>query len=71
MALEANQTTVRLGYANYPAMDAYEMPVAVLVLDARGVEFLIENLPYDDGMTKDLIKLRERAKEELWTREAS
>lgn len=51
-----------------PVMYDSTEQVAILVLDARGLDFLIEELPHDDGMTRDLITLREKAKESLWAR---
>ena len=59
---------IRVADRPLPAMNAYDTPVAVLILDASGLNFLIHNLPETDGMTTDLLKLRERAKEELWGR---
>jgi len=41
-----------------------------LGLGAASLEFLIRHLPPDDGFTKGLVRLREAAKEELWSREA-
>lgn len=72
MALDADNTgEIAINGKRLPTMGAYAMPVAVIVLDAGGVDFLIESLPHDDGMTRDLVKLRERAKDTLWIHEAS
>ena len=43
--------------------------LCVLGLDATSLEFLIDHLPREDGFTKGLRELRDRAKDELWARE--
>ena len=43
-----------------------ERDVARFDMDASTLDFIIDNLPTDDGITKQLVKLRESAKEFLW-----
>lgn len=47
-----------------------DAPVAVLVLDARGLDWLIEHLPSNDQVTARLHNLRTLAKNGLWERSA-
>ena len=46
-------------------------PVVALELNAEGLEFLISQLPPDDGYTQRLEYIRELARFKVWDREAS
>jgi hypothetical protein len=61
--------TITVAGHSLPLMYAYGRGVAVVELDAPALDFLLSYLPHDDGFTKDLEKLRERAKDELWSRQ--
>jgi hypothetical protein len=45
-------------------------PVALIAIDARGLDFLIEELPRTDDFTRELTTLREKARAALWERAA-
>lgn len=45
--------------------------VAAIHCDAGMLDFIIENLPANDVVTEDLGKLRDAAKDILWTKESS
>ncbi len=64
---EVNNSSMMVGNRRLPTMGAYGQAVAVVVLDASALNFLVNRLPAEDGMTKDLEKLRERAKDALWS----
>lgn len=45
-------------------------PLIALALNPELIEFLIEELPHNDGFTKELVALRDRMKDLLWERVA-
>lgn len=43
-----------------------DLPVGVIVVSAGVLDWIIDRLPADDMVTKELCELREQAKEAVW-----